>query len=65
MVKQYATSHEAKINKHCKVQFNKTEEGELHVKLITFGKQNVVITEDTFNEVQAIYERYKSENISA
>lgn len=59
---KYAMSHGAKINKNCKVEFNRTETGELHIKILTFnGKETVVLTENTLEDIYATLERYREE----
>lgn len=60
--KEYAMSHGAKINKNCNVEFNRTSDNQLHIKIVTFkGKETVVLTEETFEAICDTLENYRRE----
>lgn len=61
MMKKYMSSSRVKINKNCEIQFNETEERELHIKIITFGKENVTLTEGTLETIYDTFKLYRDE----
>lgn len=59
-MEKYASSHEIKINKDCSVEFNKTKNKELHIKIKTFKNKPVVLKEDTFFDICLAISKYKN-----
>ena len=60
-VKRYKTSYYSNINKDAKIQFNFTDEDELHVGIVAFGKR-VSLKKETFELMVATYKSFLNES---